>query len=166
MNKLNQVNNINPQVQIGATINKGNTKALNILSRTGELLKTKDAKRSEFALKFEKIKSEDVKEKLTELYDKINVQSDKLKEHMYLKDFSEYKKLVREFLDVAVKNSHEFSQQNFLDRRGRHRTYSIVKKVDRELDSITREFLKSEIDHIGVMKRVDSIRGLLLDTFM
>ena len=74
--------------------------------------------------------------------------------------------MVREFLDVAVKNSHQFSKENFLDRRGRHRVYSIVKNVDRELDAITKEFLNKEMDRIAIVKKLDDIRGMLLDVFM
>jgi hypothetical protein len=85
---------------------------------------------------------------------------------MYLKDILEYKKLVKEFLNVATQNSHQFQNQNFLDRRGRHRNYSIVKTVDRELDTLTREFINGQIDHMGVLKKIDDIRGMLLDIMM
>lgn len=163
---LNHINTSIPTIPAGTKQAATRPNPMGDLQKLDAFLNVKDMKRKEFAMKFEKIKSDDVKEKLEDLYDKINVQSDKLKENMYLKDFVEYKKLVRNFLDVAVKNSHEFSNENFLDKRGRHRTYSVVKKVDRELDSITREFLKSEVDHMSVLKKMDSIRGMLVDTFM
>ncbi|KXZ39071.1 hypothetical protein SAMN05661008_01391 [Alkalithermobacter thermoalcaliphilus JW-YL-7 = DSM 7308] len=147
MNNIQQVRNIN-------YINNVNTN------------KYKDIQRKEFVEKFEKIKSDQVKEHLKGLYDKIVETSDKIGEKLYLQDLLQYKKLVREFLDVAVKNSHVFHQENFLDRRGRHRMYSIVKQVDRELDSLTKEFLKQEVDRLSIIKRLDDIRGLLLDTFM
>ena len=126
----------------------------------------KEASRSEFLEKFEKIKSENVKEELENIFGKITEQADKIGEKMYLKDILEYKKLVREFLNVATQNSHQFQNQNFLDRRGRHRNYSIVKTVDRELDTLTREFINGQIDHMGVLKKIDDIRGMLLDIMM
>ena len=126
----------------------------------------KEASRSDFLEKFEKIKSENVKEELENIFGKITEQADKIGEKMYLKDILEYKKLVKEFLNVATQNSHQFQNQNFLDRRGRHRNYSIVKTVDRELDSLTKEFISGQIDHIGVLKKIDDIRGLLLDIMM
>ena len=126
----------------------------------------KEASRSEFLEKFEKIKSENVKEELENIFGKINEQADKIGEKMYLKDILEYKKLVKEFLNVATQNSHQFQNQNFLDRRGRHRNYSIVKTVDRELDTLTREFINGQIDHMGVLKKIDDIRGMLLDIMM
>ncbi|SHH21043.1 YaaR family protein [Tepidibacter thalassicus] len=147
MNRINQVNNINKTNNINA-------------------IKPKELRRAEFKSKFEKIKSEQVREHLKNIYDKIVEQSDKIGEKLYLKDLIEYKKLVREFLNVAVNNSHVFSQQNFLDRRGRHRVYGIVKNVDRELSALTREFLNEEVDRLSIIKKLDGIKGMLLDVFM
>ncbi|MEJ8552684.1 YaaR family protein [Tepidibacter sp. Z1-5] len=148
MNKVNPVNNINQ------------------ISNVNKVNKSKEIKRAEFKAKFENIKSDKVKEHLTELYDKISEQSDKIGEKLYLKDLIQYKKLVKEFLNVAVNNSHSFSQQNFLDRRGRHRVYGIVKNVDRELSSLTKEFLGQEVDRLSVIKKLDGIKGMLVDVMM
>lgn len=125
-----------------------------------------EVKKSQFATKFEDIKSQHVREHLEDLYGKIVDQSERISEKLHLSEVVKYKKLVREFLDVAVKNSHQFSKQNFLDRRGRHRVYCIVKNVDRELESLTKEFLNQEVDGINVLKKLDDIRGMLLDVFM
>lgn len=134
--------------------------------KKGALAMAKEASRTEFLDKFEKIKSEKVKEELQQIFDKITVQSDKIGEKIYLNDLIEYKKLVREFLDVAVKNSHQFMNENFLDRCGRHRVYSTVKKVDRELDGITTDFINNQLDHVGLLKKMDDIKGILLDIMM
>ena len=136
------------------------------LQGTDSVQKKLKPKQSEFLKTFEKIKSDDVRKKLEGIFEKIVEKSDHLKDNLYLKDVLEYKKLVKNFLGVAVENSHVFSQQNFLDRRGRHRVYSIVKQVDRELDSITRDFITNHIDHARVLKSIDSIRGLLVDVMM
>lgn len=141
-------------------------KNINPVNKTNTVSTSKQVQRQEFKSKFEKIKSENAKEELKNIYDKICEQSDKIGEKLYLKDLIEYKKLVKEFLDVAVNNSHAFSKENFLDRRGRHRVYSVVKNIDRELSSLTNEFLRQEVDRISVIKKLDDIRGMLLDEFM
>ncbi len=123
-------------------------------------------KREAFIAKFENIQSDQVREHLEGLYKQIVNQSDRIKDKMHLSEVIKYKTLVREFLNVAVNNSHQFSKQNFLDRRGRHRVYSIVKSVDRELEAITKEFLNQEVDRISIIKKLDDIRGMLLDVFM
>lgn len=125
-----------------------------------------EAKKADFVHKFDDIKSQHVREHLEDLYGKIVDQSERISEKLHISEVVKYKTLVREFLDVAVKNSHQFSKQNFLDRRGRHRVYSIVKNVDRELESLTKDFLEQEVDGINVLKKLDDIRGMLLDIFM
>lgn len=123
-------------------------------------------KESQFAAKFDTIQSQHVREHLESLYHQIVEQGEKIGEKMHLNEIVKYKKLVREFLDVATKNSHKFSKQNFLDRKGRHRVYCIVKKVDRELEALTKDFLNQEVDRIDILGRLDDIRGMLLDIFM
>lgn len=123
----------------------------------------KEIQREEFINKFNNIKSEEVRTHLEGLYEKIVKQSDRIGEKLHLSEVIKYKGLVREFLDTAVKNSHHFSKENFLDKRGRHRVYSIVKNVDRELDSITKEFLNQEVDRISVLQKLDDIKGMLID---
>ncbi|SNS48165.1 hypothetical protein SAMN05446037_101135 [Anaerovirgula multivorans] len=125
-----------------------------------------EVKREQFISKFETIQSQHVREHLEDLYGRITEQAEKIGEKMHLNEIVKYKKLVREFLDVATKNSHKFSKQNFLDRRGRHRVYCVVKNVDRELESLTKDFLDQEVDRIDIIKRLDDIRGMLLDILM
>ncbi len=126
----------------------------------------KEIQNKQFIEKFQNIKSDHVRDHLEKLFNEISIQSDKINEKLHLSEVVRYKSLVKEFLDVAVKNSHQFSKQNFLDRRGRHRVYSIVKSVDRELDAITKEFLNKEVDRLAIVKKLDDIRGMLLDVFM
>lgn len=126
----------------------------------------KEVQRQEFLSKFQNIKSDQVREHLEKLFGEISLQADRISEKLHISELVRYKNLVREFLDVATKNSHRFSKQNFLDRRGRHRVYCIVKSVDRELEAITQEFLKNEVDRLAIVKRLDDIRGMLLDVFM
>ena len=66
-------------------------------------------------------------------------------------------------MNEVVNRSHKFSRENFLDRRGRHRVYGLVKLVDKNLDELAGELVKEEKDHIAILGKVDEIRGLLLD---
>ena len=93
----------------------------------------------------------------------INEQGEKMARHMDIKDMRRYRELVKGFLNEVVSRSHEFSRENFLDRRGRHRVYGIVKLVDKNLDDLAGELVKDEKDHIAIVSRIDDIRGLLLD---
>ena len=53
-----------------------------------------------------------------------------------------------------------------MDRRGRHRIYSTVKKINKNLEELTQEILKSEKDHLKILAKIEDIRGLILDIFL
>ena len=67
------------------------------------------------------IENSELKEKLSGLMKDIEEQGKKIAEHMDIKDMKRYRSLVKEFMNEVTVNSHEFSRENFLDRRGRHR---------------------------------------------
>ena len=95
--------------------------------------------------------------------DEITEQGKKISEHMDIRDMKKYRSLVKDFMNEVVNRSHKFSRENFLDRRGRHRVYWLVKLVDKNLDELAGELVKEEKDHIAILGKVDEIRGLLLD---
>ena len=109
------------------------------------------------------IEEKDLQEKLNSMMEEITVQGDKISKHMDIKDMKKYRELVKGFLNEVVSRSHEFSRENFLDRRGRHRVYGIVRLVDKNLDGLAGELVKDEKDHLVIISKIDDIRGLLLD---
>ena len=101
--------------------------------------------------------------KLEALMNDISTQGKLLSEHMDVRDMKRYRGLIKEFMNEVVNRSHKFSRENFLDRRGRHRVYGMVKLVDEKLDELAQVLVSGEKDHIDILNRVDEIRGLLLD---
>lgn len=109
------------------------------------------------------VEEAELQEKLNGLMEDITTQGNKLSEHMDIRDMKKYRELVKDFLNEVVNRSHKFSRENFLDRRGRHRVYGIVKLVDKNLDDLASELVKDEKDHLAILSKVGEIRGLLLD---
>ncbi|MBE5942175.1 MAG: DUF327 family protein [Lachnospiraceae bacterium] len=109
------------------------------------------------------IENGELKEKLSGLMKDIEEQGSKLAKHMDIRDMKRYRSLVKEFMNEVTAHSHEFSRENFLDRRGRHRVYGIVKEVDKSLDDLAQELLKDEKDNLAILNKIDDIRGMLLD---
>ena len=105
----------------------------------------------------------ELQEKLTNLMNDITTQGNLLSEHMDIRDLKRYRGLVKEFLNETVNRSHKFSRENFLDRRGRHRVYGMIKLVDEKMDELATALVADEKDHIDILNRVDEIKGLLLD---
>ena len=86
-----------------------------------------------------------------------------MSEHMDIRDMKRYRGLVKDFLNEVVNRSHKFSRENFLDRRGRHRVYGMIKLVDEKMDELATALVQDEKDHLAILNTVDEIRGLLLD---
>ncbi len=136
---------------------------INPIQQTNE---TKDTSKADGQFKFtlaSAIEDDDLQERLTNLMSKIDEQGKRIAEHMDIRDMKVYRSMVKEFVNEVVNRSHKFSRENFLDRRGRHRVYGMVKLVDRNLDELASALVEDEKDHLTILGRVDEIRGLLLD---
>lgn len=104
-------------------------------------------------------------ERLNLMMEEIVMQGDKIVKRMDVRDMRKYRTLIKEFMNEIVNRSHKFSRENFLDRRGRHRVYGIIRLVDEKLDELAQELVNEECDKISILAKVDEIRGLLLDIF-
>ena len=103
--------------------------------------------------------------KVDNLLSDITFQGNRIAQHMDIRDMKKYRQLIREFMNEVVFRSHKFSRENFLDRKGRHRVYGLIKLIDTNLDELAQELVKDEKDHISILGKIGEIRGLLLDIF-
>lgn len=111
------------------------------------------------------IAEQDLQVRLQMMMEEIVKQGDKIAKRTDIKDMKKYRGLIKSFFNEIITRSHEFSRENFLDRRGRHRVYGIIRLVDETLDELAKELLKDEKDHIAILNKIGEIRGLLLDIF-
>lgn len=139
---------------------------VNESSSAAAIESTKKIQQKDSSFKFTLISSiqeKDLQDKLNGLMKEINDQGDRLAKHMDIRDMKAYRSLVKEFMNEVVTRSHEFSRENFLDRRGRHRVYGIVRLIDENLDALAKELMSDEKDHLAILSKIDEIKGLLLD---
>ena len=111
------------------------------------------------------IEEAELQTRLQGLMEEITMQGEKLAKRRDVKDMKHYRGLIKEFLNEVVTHSHSFSRENFLDRRGRHRVYGIIRLVDENLDQLAQELMKDEKDNLAILNKIGEIRGLLLDIF-
>ncbi|MCI9665278.1 MAG: YaaR family protein [Lachnospiraceae bacterium] len=111
------------------------------------------------------VEEQELQTRLTSLMEEITMQGDKLAKKRDVRDMKRYRGLIKEFMNEIINRSHSFSRENFLDRKGRHRVYGIIRLVDENLDELARELMKDEKDHLAILSRIGEIRGLLLDIF-
>ena len=139
---------------------------VNDIKASSQIQSVKNTASSDDSFKFtliSNIEEKDLQEKLGNMMQEITEHGEKIAKHMDTKDMRKYRELVKGFLNEVVNRSHKFSRENFLDRRGRHRVYGIVKLVDKNLDELAGELVKEEKNHLEIVGRIDDIRGLLLD---
>ncbi|WFR57467.1 YaaR family protein [Anaerocolumna sp. AGMB13025] len=109
------------------------------------------------------IEEQELQARLNVMIEDITMQGKRLSKHMDVRDMKRYRQLIKNFMNEIVNRSHKFSRENFLDRRGRHRVYGMIKLIDQNLDELALELIKEEKDHIAILNKIDEIRGILLD---
>lgn len=112
-----------------------------------------------------RISDADLQAHLTSIMEEITMQGERISKHKDIKDMRRYRSLIKDFMNEIVSRSHSFSRENFLDRKGRHRVYGIIRLVDQNLDELAQELMKEEKDNISILQKIGDIRGLLLDIF-
>jgi uncharacterized protein YaaR (DUF327 family) len=109
------------------------------------------------------IQETELREGLTTMMEDIIQQGDKLGKKKDIRDMKHYRQLIKSFINEVTTHSHQFTRENFLDRKGRHRVYGMVKQIDQSLDELAEELMKDEQDHIAILSKIGEIKGLLLD---
>ena len=105
----------------------------------------------------------DLQAKISGMMNEISAYGKKMSKRTDIRDMKHYRMLIKDFLNEVVYRSHSFSRENFLDRRGRHRVYGIVRLIDKNLDELAQELLKEEKDNIKILNLIGDIEGMLLD---
>ena len=141
---------------------------VNQLQQTQAVEQPKPAQVTDGSFKFTlvtHIEEAQLQDRLNSMMQEITMQGEKLAKRKDIKDMKRYRTLIKEFMNEIVGRSHEFSRENFLDRRGRHRVYGIIRLVDETLDELAKELVKDEKDNLTILSKIGEIRGLLLDIF-
>ncbi|BAU26216.1 hypothetical protein DFP93_1247 [Aneurinibacillus soli] len=105
-------------------------------------------------------------EKLNKLIQQIDTQGERLNRSRTVKDLKEYKSLVKNFMEEAVKNGVALEERNGFSRRGRSKVYKIITEVDKKLNEVTDAVLKKEQKGINILDAVGEIRGLLVNMYV
>ncbi len=139
---------------------------INEILNATQTTQSKQVKEGDGTFKFmlaSNIEETELQAKVCSMMNEISEQGKKIAKRTDVRDMRRYRQLIKDFINEVVYRSHEFSRENFLDKRGRHRVYGIVRLVDENLDKLAEALLKDEKDNIEILNLVDEIRGLLLD---
>lgn len=89
-----------------------------------------------------------------------------LKNSPTLKNLIKYKKLVKMFMDEAVKSIFKKFEDRSWNHRGKHRIYVLIKKTNLKLIELTEAVINNEQENIDLVAKIDEIKGLLVDMYL
>lgn len=141
---------------------------VNQATQVSQINQKQEVTKSDGSFKFtlvSHVEEQELQARLTTLMEEITMQGKRLGKRRDVKDMKKYRSLIKDFLNEIVSHSHAFSRENFLDRKGRHRVYGIIKLIDENLDELAQELMKDEQDNLQILEKIGEIEGLLLDIF-
>lgn len=146
-------------------IDRSDSKLKNLskgVSKDGER-KVTQSSNSRFSNLLEKSADENYDEYTKQLARDILEQGEKLGKRVDVRDLKTYKTMITEFLNRVMGEAPRFVKNTKIDRRGRHKSFVTIKKINEELESLTAEVLSNQRDNLKILKRIEDIRGLILD---
>lgn len=109
------------------------------------------------------IQESELQARLEGLMKEIEEEGQRIARHKDIRDMKRYRAKIKEFMNEVTSRSYEFTRENFLDRKGRHRVYGIIHLVDEDLDKLAEALVADEKDHLEILRLIDDIRGMLID---
>ncbi|MFW6306711.1 MAG: YaaR family protein, partial [Bacillota bacterium] len=107
-----------------------------------------------FQERLAEINHQEIKERLDRLFGIIDEQGERMKKSLDKKDLIEYKKRVKDFLRILNKEFARAKQSFSWDKRGNMKTYTLIEKIDQNLESLQELFLEEQSDALEVLRKV------------
>lgn len=114
---------------------------------------------------FEQYQKEDLQKELDELLEKIDVIGQRLVKNFSIYDLKEYKGLLTRFISEVNSRSYKLVVETSWTRQGRPKVYQRVEEINNELEELTQLFMAKQKDQIKILKKLDNIRGILVDIY-
>ena len=104
-------------------------------------------------------------ERLTKRMQEIEAQGRVLADTQSIDHLRKYKKLVKDFMDDAIKNGLQLEERRGFSQRGSAKVYKLVKEVDQKLVELTNAVLDKEEKGISLLGMIGEIQGLLINIY-
>ena len=104
-------------------------------------------------------------ERLTKRMQEIEAQGRVLADTQSIDHLRKYKKLVKDFMDDAVKNGLQLEERRGFSQRGSAKVYKLVKEVDQKLVELTNAVWDKEERGISLLGMIGEIQGMLINIY-
>ena len=95
---------------------------------------------------------------LNELKKQIYDAGNALEKSSNIKEFQKFRDLIRALVEKVIKDAYRVRNLSMSKK-----TYNVVSKINEELDSLYRDIIKNQKDHIAIANRVMRLKGLVLN---
>jgi uncharacterized protein YaaR (DUF327 family) len=82
------------------------------------------------------------------------------------KEFDEYKKAVKNFMEKMVSTSFKVEERQSRQKDGKFVVYLTTQRVDEALENLGQLLLAGQQDSMRILKALDEIRGILMDLYL
>ncbi|NLO47901.1 MAG: YaaR family protein [Clostridiales bacterium] len=106
------------------------------------------------------------REHLQFLSKEIDDQGAKLAAKADIREYEQYRKLIRAFIEEIVSNGYAFTKESSYRSGGRHKYIAVIKTIDEKLDALAKDVLSAQAENIAIAGKIDDIRGLILDMLL
>lgn len=145
-------------------VNKNQTRTPALATEAEHRQKSASLQRG-FSVDLSKESGQQTKQRLEELLGKIQQQGKRLGQTPTFGELKLYRELVKTFMTEAVGQMYEVESGAGWDRRGRQKAYTLVKKIDVTLESMTEDVRQGQERQLAILGKMDSIRGMLVDLY-
>ncbi|WP_461182810.1 YaaR family protein [Virgibacillus kimchii] len=96
----------------------------------------------------------------------ITQQGNKLARFRSFRDLAKFKRMVKRFLQKAVKEGMDLEQSHSFGVNGQSRHLTVVKQIDEKLMELTEEVMNQEKKTVDILGLIGEIKGLLINIYM
>jgi uncharacterized protein YaaR (DUF327 family) len=102
---------------------------------------------------------------LNQLLSRIEEKGALLAQKMTVSHMRDYKKMVKQFVEEAVRHGLELQDRQGYNFRGRPKSYKIVEEIDQKLIELTNEVVQQEKNGIHILSLIGEIKGLMVNLY-
>jgi uncharacterized protein YaaR (DUF327 family) len=107
--------------------------------------------------------TEDTTQSLDSLLDGVTELGDELKKNASLEAIKAYKQAVRRFMSKVIRESYETKETVTGMGFKKRKKYTMIRVIDDKLEQLAMGILHHQKDQLEILRRLDEIRGLLVD---
>ncbi|MFH1562689.1 MAG: YaaR family protein [Nitrospirota bacterium] len=155
---------INVNMPIEAMVDK------NLLTTNSQKIDSVKIKEKSFDEELKTATRDQLKVYFEDLLSNIESQGKILIQSPVYDNFTQYKDLVKTFMEKVVRNLYSVEENVTATRAaqlqiGQRKVYTLIKEVNKNLAELTQEMVNGQGNPIAIAAKVDMIQGLLMDIY-